>query len=71
MLMQDKPDARKTFGLNAKKVWYTGPCLNHYHVFRSMLPLTNGERISDTVKFQHHVIAMPELTIKSSRQPAY
>ena len=27
-----------------------------------MLPLTKGERISDTVEFQHHAIAMPELT---------
>ena len=27
-----------------------------------MLPLTKGERISDTVNFQHHAIAMPELT---------
>ena len=27
-----------------------------------MLPSTKGERISDTVKFQHHAIAIPELT---------
>ena len=27
-----------------------------------MLPSTKGERISDTVKFQHHAIVMPELT---------
>ena len=26
------------------------------------MPSTKGERISDTVKFQHHAIAMPELT---------
>jgi hypothetical protein len=62
MLMQVKPDACKTFGLNAKKTWYTGPCLNHYRAFRGMLPSTTGERISDTVNFQHHAIAMPELT---------
>ena len=62
MLMQVKPDARKTFGLNAKKAWYTCPCLNHYCTLKGMLSLTKGERISDTVKFQHHTIAMPELT---------
>ena len=62
MLMQVKPEARSTFGLNAKKAWYTGPCLNHYRAFRGMLPSTKGERISDTVKLQHHAISMPTLT---------
>ena len=62
MLMQVKPDDRLTFGLNAKKAWYTGPALRHYQAFRGVLPSTKGERISDTVKFQHHAIAMPELT---------
>ena len=38
-----------------------------------MLPSAKGERISDTVKFQHHAIAMPELTpadriLKATRQ---
>ena len=27
-----------------------------------MVPSTKDERISDSVKFQHHVIAVPELT---------
>ena len=27
-----------------------------------MVPSTKGERISDSVKFQHHAIAVPELT---------
>lgn len=27
-----------------------------------MIPPTKGERISDSVKFQHHAIAVPELT---------
>ena len=27
-----------------------------------MAPSTKGERISDSVKFQHHAIAVPELT---------
>ena len=62
MLMQVKPDDRLTFGLNVKKAWYTGPALRHYRAFRGVLPLTKGERISDTVKFQHLTIAMSELT---------
>ena len=62
MLMQVKPENRRTFGLNAKKAWYTGPCLNHYQAFRGVLPSTGGERISNTVKFQHHEIAIPSPT---------
>ena len=62
MLMQVKPGDRTTYGLNAKKAWYLGPCLNHFRSFRGALPSTKGERISDTVKFQHHAIAMPQLT---------
>ena len=62
MLMHQKPGRRKTFGLNAIKVWYLGPCLNHYRTFRGILPSTGAERLSDTVKFQHHAIGIPEIT---------
>ena len=62
MLMQVKTGDRTTYGLNAKKAWHLGPCLNHFRSFWGTLPSTKGERISDTVKFQHHAIAMPQLT---------
>ena len=62
MLMQVKPGDRASWAFNAKKAWYVGPCLNHYRSFRGVLPSTKGERISDGVKFQHHAIAIPELT---------
>ena len=62
MLMQVKPDKRRTFSLNTKKAWYTGPCLNHYRAFKGVLPSNGGTRISDTVKFQHHAINIPSLT---------
>ena len=62
MLMHQKPARRSSFGLNAKKAWYLGPCFKHYRTFRGILPSTGGERLSDTVKFQHHVIGIPELT---------
>ena len=62
MLMQVKPVDRTTYGLNAKKAWYLGLCLNHFQSFRGILPSTKDECISDTVKFQHHAIAMLQLT---------
>ena len=62
MLMHVKPNERASWAPNAKKAWYVGPCLKHYRSFRGVLPSTKGERVSDSVKFQHHAIAMPELT---------
>ena len=62
MLLHEKPNRRKSWGFNAKKAWYLGPCFQHYRSFRGLLPSTGGERISDTVRFKHHAITIPQLT---------
>ena len=62
MLMHQKPVRRSSFGFNAKRAWYLGPCLNHYRSFRGILPSIGRERLSDTVKFQHHAIGIPDIT---------
>ena len=62
MLMHEKPNRRRSFGVNAKKAWYLGPCLKHYRTFKGYLPSTGGTRMSDTVKMKHHAIAIPTLT---------
>ena len=62
MMMHEKPGRRRTFGFNAKKAWYLGPCFKHYRAVRGLLPSTGGERISDTYRFKHHAIAIPQLT---------
>ena len=62
MLMHQKPARRSSFGPNAKKAWYLGPCLNHYRTFRGILSSTDAERLSDTVEFQPHAIGVPEIT---------
>jgi len=62
MLMHVNPANRRSFGLNAKQAFYISPCLKHYRTFKGVLPSTGGERMSDTVKFQHHAIGIPELT---------
>ena len=66
ILMHDKPGKRKTFGMNARPAWYLGPCFKHYRTFRGIVPSTGGERLSDTVRFQHHAIAIPDLTPANS-----
>ena len=62
MYIHDKPGKRKTFGMNAMPAWYLGPCFKHYRTFRGIVPSTGGERLSDTVRFKHHAIAIPDLT---------
>lgn len=62
MYMHDKPNRRRSWGYNAKKAWYIGPSLDHYRSFRGVLPSTGAEQISDTVRFNHHAVKIPNLT---------
>ena len=71
--MHEKPNRRNTFRLNANKSWYIAPCFKHYLTFKGSLPSTGAERMSDTVRFKHHSIAIPQLTpvdriLKAARQ---
>ena len=61
MLMHENPNRRTTFGYNAKKAWYIAPCFNHYWTFKGILPSIVSERVSDTVRFKHHDITIPQL----------
>ena len=62
MMMHEKPNRRRTWGFNAKKAWYLGPCFKHYRSVRGLVPSIGGERISDTYRFKHHAIEIPQLT---------
>ena len=62
LMMHEKPNRRPTWGPNAKKAWYLGPCFKHYRSVRGFVPSTGGERISDTYRFKHHAIDIPQLT---------
>ena len=62
MLMYVRPENRRSFGHNANKAWYVGPCLKHYRTFRGISPSTGKVRVADTVKMKHHAIAIPKLT---------
>ena len=73
MLMHEKPGCRRMFGYNAKNAWYTAPCFRHYRTFKGIMASTGAERMSYTVKFKHHAIAIPQLTpaeiiIEATRQ---
>ena len=62
MLMHEKPNRRNKLGLNTKKTWYIASCFNNYQTFKGILQSTGEERISDTVRFKHHAIAIPGIT---------
>ena len=62
MLMYVRPENRKSFGHNANKAWYVGPCMKHYRTFKGIVPSTGKVRMTDTVKMKHHAIAIPKLT---------
>ena len=62
MLMHEKPNRRKTFGLNAKKTWYIAPYFKNYRTFKGILQSTGAELMSDTVRFNHHAIEIPQFT---------
>ena len=63
--MHKKPANRHSWGLNTKKAWYIGPCLQHYRTFKGILSSTGGERMVmlDTANMKHYVIAILELTL--------
>ena len=62
MMIHEKPNRRRTWSHNAKKAWYIGPCPHHYRNMKGILQATGTERKSDTVRFLHHAIAVPQLT---------
>ena len=73
MLMHKKPNRGKTFGQNANKSWYIDPCFKHYQTFKVILQSTTAEHMSDTVRFKHPVIVIPqptldEIIMEASRQ---
>ena len=61
MMMHEKPNRRRTWGFNAKKAWYLGPCFKYYRNVHGWVPATGGKRINDTVRYKHHAIAVPQL----------
>ena len=62
MLLHERASRRASWGFNAKKAWYIGPCLHHYRNVQAIMKETGATRITDTYRLQHHTIAIPQLT---------
>ena len=63
VVVHQKPQLRRTWGLHGKVGWYVGPAKSHYRCYRVFMPDTSTEIISDTVKFIPHKIPLPIPTV--------
>ena len=61
-LVHAKPGSRLTWAFHAIDAWYVVPALDHYRCDVDVLADNGGERTTDTVKFQHHVVVVPRIT---------
>ena len=61
VLAHKNPGRRASWGFQSNKGWYIGPALNHHQCYRYITQSTGGERITDTIKFQHHNVKVPQL----------
>ena len=62
ILIHENPNRRKKFGFNEKKAWYIAPFFQHYQTFKGIMASTGAEWISDTVRFKHRAITIPQST---------
>ena len=62
VLAHEKPGRCASWGFHANKGRYIGPALNHHQCYRYITQSTGAEQITDTIKFQHHNVKVPQLT---------
>jgi hypothetical protein len=63
VLVHLKPTQRKSWGYHSAKAWYLSHAANHYRCIRLIMRDTGGERITDTFRFQHHALPVPNITV--------
>ena len=64
VLVHEKSNNRGTWSPHGIPGWYIGPTLEHYRCVKCYIPRTNNIRISDTVQYFPHSIALPEVTME-------
>ena len=63
VIVNQKPQIRKSGGSHGKRCWYIGPAKNHYCCYRVFIPETAIEIIIDTIQFLLHKIPFPQTSI--------
>jgi hypothetical protein len=62
VLIHLKPACRKSWSFHASKGWYIGPSLKHYRCIRALMEDTGSEGLTDTFRFKHHAMPVPQIT---------
>jgi hypothetical protein len=62
LLVHHKPSRCRTWGYHAMSGWYVVPALHHYRCIKTIMVHTEGERITNTFKFNHNALPMPSIT---------
>eukprot|EP00957_Ditylum_brightwellii_P205998 15346352-Ditylum_brightwellii.AAC.2 len=57
-----KPHKRASWGFHVEDAWYVGPALKCYQCYTVVMKQSTMQRITDTVRFQHHNVKLPNVT---------
>ncbi len=59
--MHMKPNQQHTWGYHAFKAWYSFHAANHYCCIQVLMAGTGCKRITNTFRFKHYAILVPEI----------
>jgi hypothetical protein len=62
VLLHAKPELRKSWDFRSQDGFYVGPALQHYRCYTILKKESHAVVISDTVRFRHHTLTVPNLT---------
>eukprot|EP00957_Ditylum_brightwellii_P188507 14350993-Ditylum_brightwellii.AAC.1 len=51
-----------SWGFHAEYVWYVSPAMNHYRCYKMVMKEKAAQRITDTIKFKHYGVKVPNVT---------
>ena len=64
VLLHHKPTLRKSWDYRTLDGYYIGPALQHYRCYRAIAKASGAAVISDAVKFCHHYLPTPTVTLE-------
>jgi hypothetical protein len=60
--VHDKPDSRRTWAKHGTAGYYTGPALDHYRCYTTVIKDSGATRVTDTLAWHPHDCQMPTAT---------
>ena len=62
IIIHAKPELRKSWDYRGQDGYFVGPALNHYRCYTVLKKDSQAVIISDTVRFRHHTLTIPDLS---------